>query len=77
MEPINLIGKWLIILGVVLVMVGLALVLWDKLPLGRIPLGRLPGDIVIKKPGFSFYFPWVTGLVISVFLSLLYYLFKK
>jgi len=77
MEPLNLVGKWLITLGLVLVAVGLALVLWDKLPLGKIPLGRLPGDIIIKKPGFTFYFPWVTGLVISVILSLLYYLLKK
>jgi len=77
MEPLNLVGKWLITLGLVLVAAGLALVLWDKLPLGKIPLGRLPGDIIIKKPGFTFYFPWVTGLVISVILSLLYYLLKK
>lgn len=56
MQPLNLLGKGLVILG--LVLLSLALMFGDKLPLSRIPLGRLPGDIIIKKPGFTFYFPW-------------------
>lgn len=77
MDPLNMIGRWLAVLGLVLLVLGLALMFWDKLPLNRIPLGRLPGDIIIKKPGFTLYFPWVTGLVISIVVSLLYYLFKR
>lgn len=56
---------WLITIGRVLVVVGL---LWPWL--AKLGLGRLPGDIVIERGSFSFYFPIVTCLVISVVLSL-------
>jgi Protein of unknown function (DUF2905) len=58
--------RLLIILGVVLIAVG---VLWPLIQ--RLGLGRLPGDIVIERPGFTFYFPIVTSIVVSVLLSLL------
>jgi len=45
--------------------------------LGKIPLGRLPGDIVIDRPGFRFYFPVTTMIVISLVLSLVMWLFRK
>lgn len=45
--------------------------------LSKLPLGRLPGDIHIVKEGFSFYFPIVTCLVISLLLSLLIWLFRR
>ncbi|WP_019120119.1 DUF2905 domain-containing protein [Brevibacillus massiliensis] len=68
----NPVAKVLIIVGVVLVIAGL---LWQVG--GRFfPLGRLPGDIVVEKPGFRFYFPIVTCIVISVVLSLISYLFR-
>ncbi len=70
-------GRGLLTLGLVLVVIGAALMFWDKLPPGRFPLGRLPGDIIIRRPGFTFYFPWVTGLVISVVVSLIFYLFRR
>ena len=68
----NPVAKFLIIGGVVLIALGL---LWQVG--GRfLPLGRLPGDIVVEKENFRFYFPVVTCIVISVVLSLLMYLFR-
>ncbi len=56
----------LILTGVVLIVLGL---LWPWLSRG--PWGRLPGDILIERKNVTFYFPWVTSLVISVVLSLI------
>lgn len=70
-------GRLLLTLGIILAVVGVAMMFWDKLPFGRFPLGRLPGDINIERPGFRFSFPIVTCLVISVILSLLLALFRK
>ncbi len=66
-------ARFLIILGVLLVGVGLALLLLPKLPW----LGRLPGDIVIKRENFTFYFPLGTCILISVILSLVFWLFRR
>jgi hypothetical protein len=66
------IGRFLIIAGVVLVAVGL---LWPVLT--RLGLGRLPGDIVVERESFRFYFPIVTSIVVSVVLSLLFWLFRR
>jgi len=66
-------GKTLIVIGICLVVAGLLLLL-----VGRIPfLGHLPGDISFKKDNFSFHFPLTTCLIISLLLSLLFYLFRK
>ncbi len=67
-----MIQKKLIILGVIIVGIGLAWPLIQKLN-----LGRLPGDIAIKKEGFSFYFPITTCLLVSGLLSLIFWLFRK
>jgi len=61
----------LIALGVLLVLIGL---FWPWL--GKLPLGRLPGDLRIEKDGFVFYFPIVTGIVISVVVSLILWLLR-
>ena len=66
------IGRALIVLGLVIAGVGLVLTLADKVPW----LGRLPGDIVVKRDNWSFYFPLTTSIVISVVLSLILYLFR-
>lgn len=67
------VGKLLILFGVVLALVGGLLLL-----VGRIPwLGRLPGDIVIRRENWSFYFPLTTSIVISVLLTLLFSLFGR
>jgi hypothetical protein len=65
-------ARFLIILGVILVLAGIA---WPLL--GKLGLGRLPGDIHIEREGFSFYFPITTGLVISAVISLVLWLLRK
>jgi hypothetical protein len=73
------VGRILIALGVLLIVAGLLLTLGDRLPpwLTRVPLGRLPGDIVIRGKNGSFYFPIVTCLLVSVVLSLLLRLLRR
>ena len=64
--------RLLVLLGLLLLAAGLA---WPWL--ARLGLGRLPGDVVLHQGGFTFYFPIVTGLVISVVLSLLLWLLGR
>ena len=64
--------QWLIAIGIVLVAVGQ---LWPWL--SRLGLGRLPGDLVVQRGGFSFYFPIVTCLIVSVVLSLILWLLNR
>ncbi|MFA4989915.1 MAG: DUF2905 domain-containing protein [Candidatus Omnitrophota bacterium] len=67
------IARTLIIFGVILIAVGIFLFFMQKIPL----VGRLPGDIYIQKKNFSFYFPLATCILISIILSLLFYLFNR
>ncbi|MCH9047184.1 MAG: DUF2905 domain-containing protein [SAR324 cluster bacterium] len=67
------IGKLLIILGAVLFLLGVLFQLTGRLPW----LGRLPGDIVIRRESFTFYFPLTTSILISVILSLVLWLFRR
>ena len=69
-------GKILILTGVVLIIAGAILLFRDSLPFLKYP-GRLPGDINIERKNFSFHFPIVTGIIISVILSLILYLINK
>jgi hypothetical protein len=64
--------RWLIVVGLLLVALGL---LWPWL--GRLGLGRLPGDIVIEGERFRFYFPLATSLLISLVASLLLWLLRR
>ena len=64
--------KVLVILGIVLLAAGL---LWPWLL--KFPLGRLPGDIMIDRPYFKFYFPFTTGIIISIVVSVILWLIKK
>jgi hypothetical protein len=66
------IARVLIIFGIVLVAAGL---LWPII--GRLGLGRLPGDIVIEREGFRLYVPITTSLLISALLTLGFWLFRK
>jgi hypothetical protein len=66
-------GRFLIIAGGLLICVGAVFLLGGKLPW----LGRLPGDIVIQRENFSFYFPIATSILVSVVLSLLFALLRR
>jgi hypothetical protein len=66
-------GRTLVVLGTLLVLVGAALLLAPRIPW----LGRLPGDILIRREHVTFYFPIVTCLVVSVVLTLLLNLFWR
>ncbi|MBO2520566.1 MAG: DUF2905 domain-containing protein [Firmicutes bacterium] len=66
-------GRTLIILGLVLAGFGLVITVAGRVPF----LGRLPGDIYIKREGFVFYFPLATSLVISLILTLIFTLFRR
>ena len=65
-------GRWLIILGVILVIAGL---LWPWLV--KMGLGNLPGDIRIERKGFVFYFPLTSGLIVSVVVTLILWIFRR
>jgi len=72
-EPLSSVGRLLVIGGVMLAAVGVIVLLAGKVPF----LGRLPGDIVYRKGGTTFYFPLVTCLLLSLLLSLLLNLFRR
>jgi len=65
-------SRLLIALGVILVVAGLA---WPLL--ARLGFGRLPGDFRIEREGFTFYFPLTSGLIVSLVVSLILWLFRK
>jgi Protein of unknown function (DUF2905) len=65
-------ARFLIILGLAILVLGL---LWPYV--SRIGLGRLPGDIVIERENFTFYFPLATSVLISLLLSLVFWLLNR
>jgi thiosulfate reductase cytochrome b subunit len=67
------IARTLILIGAVLIVAGLAMLGLQKLPF----LGKLPGDIVVKREHFTFFFPLATSIVISIVISLILYLINK
>ena len=69
-------GKLLITVGLVFVAVGTLILFADRLPFLR-SIGRLPGDIVYRRGNFTFYFPWVTSIIVSVVLTLLFWIFGR
>jgi hypothetical protein len=66
-------GKSLIVIGLVLALIGVVLTLAGKIPW----LGRLPGDIYVKRENFTFYFPLATSIIVSLILSFILWLFRK
>ena len=64
--------RFLVIAGIVLVVVGLA---WPWL--ARLGLGHLPGDIHIEREDFSFHFPLMTSILVSLVVSLLFWIFRR
>ena len=65
-------GRLLIVFGAILIAAGILVTFF-----GRLGLGKLPGDIVYRRGNFTFYFPLVTSIVLSVVLSLLLWLFRR
>ncbi len=66
-------GKFLLVAGLVLACAGLLFLLFDKAGW----IGRLPGDILIRRKNFTFYFPLATSILISIVLTLLIWLFRR
>jgi hypothetical protein len=66
-------GKVLVILGAVIAGIGVLLMVGDKIPW----IGKLPGDIIIRKEKFTFYFPVVTCIILSILLTMIFSLFRK
>ena len=65
-------SRTIIIIGIIVLVLGLA---WPWL--ARIGLGKLPGDIVVERENFRFYFPLTTSIVVSIVLTLLLWFFRK
>ncbi len=76
MPGVEGLGKLMVLGGLFLVLFGLLLIFWQRIPY----LGRLPGDIFVQRNGISFFFPLATSLVLSliltVLLNLVFRLFK-
>ncbi len=70
LEPI---GKFLVIAGIVLVALGVVILLGSKIPF----IGRLPGDIIIQRKNFTFYFPITTLILLNLLLLLISWLLRK
>ena len=63
-------GKLLVFLGLGIAGLGLLMML-------GVPIGRLPGDIYVKRDGFSFYFPLTTSIILSIVLTLVFAFFRR
>ncbi|OQW48924.1 MAG: hypothetical protein A4S09_13230 [Proteobacteria bacterium SG_bin7] len=76
MTDLQPIGKILVISGIVITVIGIILWSGERLSFLRF-LGRLPGDIAIEKENFKFYFPLATSILVSVVLSVIFWLLRK
>lgn len=72
-EGIQYVGKFLIIFGIVTVAIGGLLLVSGKIPW----IGRLPGDIIIQKKNFTFYFPFATSILLSLLLTFIFWLLGR
>ena len=73
MEGPQSIGRILLVSGIVMAMAGLLLMYGGKIPF----FGKLPGDIVIRRENFTFYFPLATSILISIIISLVFYFLSR
>ncbi len=73
MAELQPVGRVLIALGIALVVAGLLLSFAGRIPF----LGRLPGDIVVERPGFRLYFPLATSILLSILLSAVLWLLRR
>ena len=65
-------AKWLITLGIILVVLG---VIWPLL--AKIGLGSLPGDVKLERKGYTFYFPVTTSIIVSLVITLVLWIFRR
>lgn len=72
-DGIQHLGRFLIILGIIISAVGGILLLSWKIPW----LGRLPGDIIIQRKNFTFYFPLATSILLSIILTFIFWLIRR
>jgi len=70
---LHTLGRLLVFVGLAILCVGLILIFSDKLPW----IGRLPGDILIKRGKWTFYFPLATSILLSILITLLINLFRR
>jgi hypothetical protein len=73
MAGFSLMGKALILTGVILLLLGLLITYGNKIPW----IGKLPGDMVIRRDNFSLYFPFTSCIIISIILTLIFSLLRK
>ena len=73
MNPLGELGKWLMFMGIIMVIFGAILTFGSKVPF----LGRLPGDISYHRGNFHFYFPLGTSILLSIILTLILWLLRK
>ncbi|WIH83356.1 DUF2905 domain-containing protein [Brachyspira pilosicoli] len=66
----NYFAKMLIVVGIIAIIIGILILL-------KVPIGKLPGDIVIKKENFTFVFPIVTSIIASIVLSFIMWIISK
>jgi hypothetical protein len=73
MEDMSGLGKTLLIIGGIIMVAGLLILIFGKIPF----LGKLPGDFSVKGENWSFYFPLASSILISIIISLILYLIQK
>lgn len=73
MSELSSLGRMLMIIGVIIFFLGGLLLLGGKIPF----IGRLPGDIYIKRENFTFYFPLATGILLSILLTVILNIFFR
>jgi hypothetical protein len=73
MDNFQYIGRFLLVAGIVIIALGVILMLAGKISW----IGRLPGDIIIQRKNFTFYFPLATSILISLLLTLIFWIFGR
>ncbi len=73
MDSLQYIGKFLVISGIIIIILGTILILSGKIPF----IGRLPGDIIIQKKNYTIYIPIATSIIISVLLTLILWIIGR
>ncbi len=73
MNSIENLGKLLIVAGAIIILIGGLLMLSGKMPW----IGKLPGDIIFQRKNFTFYFPLATSIILSIILTLIFWLISR